>query len=82
MTRTSLFAALLICGASPALAQSADARAACEPDVWRLCASHIPSASAITACLRSQRTNLSPACRTVMDGGHANPNRRRSAEAR
>jgi hypothetical protein len=81
MTRTSLFAALLLCAASPALAQSADARAACEPDVWRLCASYIPSASAITSCLRSQKANLSPGCRTVMDG-HAAPNRRRSAEAR
>jgi hypothetical protein len=82
MTRTSLFAALLICGASPALAQSADARAACEPDVWRLCASYIPSASAITQCLRNQRANLSPGCRMVMDGGHGTPSRRRSADAR
>jgi hypothetical protein len=38
---------------------------ACTPDVYRLCAGEIPSARAITACLRRQRASLSEACRAV-----------------
>ncbi|WP_407522084.1 hypothetical protein [Methylobacterium oryzisoli] len=54
--------------AGPAYAQGTDAqRAACTPDVWRLCASHIPNVGAITACLRRETPNLSAGCRTVMD---------------
>lgn len=85
MTRPSFLAALLLCATgSAALAQGIDARTACEPDVWRLCASNIPNVGAITACLKTQRANLSPACRMVMEPAAA-PSRRhsqRSAEAR
>lgn len=82
MTRSSFLLTLaLLTAPVPVLAQSADARAACEPDVWRLCLGSIPNVEAIKSCLRSQRHALSPACRMVMDGGARNP-RRRSADAR
>ncbi len=37
-------------------------RKACTPDVYRLCAGEIPNVRAITACLRRQKSSLSPAC--------------------
>jgi hypothetical protein len=40
---------------------------ACTPDVFRLCGSHIPNVSSIVNCLKSERRNLSPECRVVMD---------------
>ncbi|MGY2052092.1 hypothetical protein [Methylobacterium sp. JK268] len=59
--------ALLLTG-PPAFAQgTAQQRAACTSDAWRLCASAIPNVGAITACLRRESANLSPACRTVMN---------------
>ncbi|GJD61174.1 hypothetical protein [Methylobacterium frigidaeris] len=64
--RTSLIT-LTLCGASPAFAEGTSAqRAACTPDVWRLCAGEIPNVSGITACLRREKPKLSPACRQVM----------------
>jgi hypothetical protein len=57
----------IIVGAAPALAETRADRAACTPDVMRLCAAQIPNAGAITACLRERRAALSPACRTVME---------------
>ena len=42
-------------------------RKACTPDVYRLCAGEIPNARAITACLRRQKANLSPACAAVFE---------------
>ena len=57
----------LLAGAVPALAESRADRAACTPDVMRLCAAHIPNVTAITACLRQQRPSLSAGCRLVMD---------------
>ena len=66
--KSASFALLaLIAGAVPALTQSQPDRAACAPDVMRLCASQIPNVTAITACLRQQRPNLSSGCRLVID---------------
>lgn len=42
-----------------------DQRAACTPDVFRLCSSEIPSVDRIVACLKKQRTSLSPGCQAV-----------------
>lgn len=42
-------------------------RRACTPDVYRLCAGEIPNVRAITACLRRQRSSLSPACAAAFD---------------
>jgi hypothetical protein len=42
-------------------------RRACTPDVYRLCAEEIPNVRAITACLRRQKANLSPACAALFE---------------
>lgn len=44
-------------------------RAACTPDVFRLCSAFIPNADEITICLRHKHAGLSDACRTVLDAG-------------
>jgi hypothetical protein len=44
---------------------SADQRAACTPDAFRLCASYIPDPTKVEMCLRSRTSDLSPACRSV-----------------
>jgi len=57
--------------ATPALADyrgTAEAQAACTPDVFRLCSQFIPDAGAITACLARQKRNLSPGCHQVFSG--------------
>jgi len=54
--------------AAPAVAETSSAqRAACTPDVWRLCAAEIPDVGAIKSCLRRETPRLSAACRIVMD---------------
>jgi hypothetical protein len=57
----------LAAGAAPSWAETRAERTACTPDVLRLCASQIPDAAAITACLRVKRASLSGGCRMVMD---------------
>jgi hypothetical protein len=42
-----------------------DEQRACTPDVFRLCSAAIPNERRIVACLKSNRTRLSPACRKV-----------------
>jgi hypothetical protein len=42
-----------------------DQRRLCTGDVFRLCASEIPSVERITACMHRQRANLSDGCRRV-----------------
>jgi hypothetical protein len=46
---------------------SAEQRAACTPDVFRLCSSEIPNVDRIVACLKQQRSNLSKPCQAVMN---------------
>jgi hypothetical protein len=56
--------------ATPALAQdrgSYEEQQACTPDVFRLCGNYIPNVGEIVNCLKSERRQLSPACRVVMD---------------
>lgn len=43
-------------------------RAACTPDVFRLCSSEIPDADRIVACLKVNTLELSEPCRAVMSG--------------
>lgn len=50
---------------SSAEVATAEQRAACTPDAFRLCASHIPNIPAITSCMKKNRENLSPACKAV-----------------
>ncbi len=46
---------------------TAEQRAACTPDAFRLCSSEIPNISAITACMRKNKSSLSSACKAVFD---------------
>jgi hypothetical protein len=46
---------------------TAEQRAACAPDVFRLCRSEIPNIDRIIVCLRRERPNLSKSCQAVMD---------------
>ena len=56
---------------NPSVAQqqgTAEEREACTPDAFRLCGAFIPDADKITACLKSNRSQLSPACKVVFSG--------------
>jgi hypothetical protein len=44
---------------------TAEQRAACTPDVFRLCASEIPSIERIVMCLKREKPNLSAGCKAV-----------------
>src|SRR5215471_14780154 len=44
-----------------------DQRAACTPDVFRLCASEIPNVDRIVACLRKEKPHLSAGCQAVFN---------------
>ena len=70
--RRALFAALLtLVNSTMAFAQddrgTAEQRAACTPDAFRLCSAYIPDPAGVEACLRIRRSNLSEACRAVFD---------------
>lgn len=66
--------ALMLCCASALVAQSgaslaasAEERQACTPDVFRLCSSDIPNVDRIVACMKRERSKLSPACAKVFN---------------
>jgi hypothetical protein len=44
-----------------------DQRAACTPDVFRLCGPEIPDVDRIVACLKKEKPNLSKDCRAVFN---------------
>jgi hypothetical protein len=46
---------------------TAEERAACTPDVFRLCSSALPSVSGVVACMKRNRSNLSAACSAAVD---------------
>jgi hypothetical protein len=46
---------------------SAEQRAACTPDAFRLCSRYIPDAASVESCLGRSKTDLSDACRSVFD---------------
>jgi hypothetical protein len=46
---------------------TAEQRAACTPDAFRLCLSYVPDATNVEACLRQRKSDLSDACRAVFD---------------
>jgi hypothetical protein len=60
------FALCTIATASYALG-TAEQRAACTPDVFRLCSSEIPNVDGIIACMKVKKASLSPAFRAVFD---------------
>jgi hypothetical protein len=58
----------LVCASGAVAAPGTDAqRAACTPDVFRLCSSDIPNVERIVACLKRERPRLSTACQQVFN---------------
>ncbi|TXN42932.1 hypothetical protein [Methylobacterium sp. WL7] len=71
MKLSTVIVALSLIAATPVLAEGTAAqRAACTGDAFRLCLSEIPNVAGVTACLRRERTNISSACRMVIDAGN------------
>jgi hypothetical protein len=66
----AVFAAVVFC-ATLAIAQesrgTAEQRAACAPDAFRLCASYIPDASKVESCLRMRKSELTRPSRLVFE---------------
>jgi hypothetical protein len=56
---------------------TAEERAACTPDVLRLCFFEIPDQKRIVDCLNRKTSELSPACHDVMTGKSAKKKSRR-----
>jgi hypothetical protein len=72
MLKIATIALVLVASSASSFAASSssgsdEARAACTPDVFRLCSEFIPNADKITACLAAKKSQLSPACRKVFD---------------
>ena len=42
-------------------------RSACTSDAFRMCLSAIPNQTAVIACLKSKKPQLSPTCRQLFD---------------
>jgi hypothetical protein len=77
----ALFIPLLVLGSTESLALGTKAeRAACTPDAVRLCSQHFPNVGRVASCMRSNRANLSEACRTAMDR-HESSGRQNVADA-
>ena len=64
MIGLALFLAL---APSVARAQGTAAQAACTLDAFRLCGAEIPNVERIIACMKANKANLSPGCRSVFD---------------
>ncbi|MGX4801814.1 hypothetical protein [Bradyrhizobium guangdongense] len=67
-----LFAAVVVAlGSAAASAQenrgTAEQRAACTPDAFRLCSAYIPDPAGVEVCLRQRKSDLSEACKAVFD---------------
>lgn len=60
-------ASLSTVSSTSGFAFSAEARAMCTGDAFRLCSSEIPNIPKITACMIKNRTSLSSGCRTILD---------------
>jgi len=77
MFKNRLVLALLVLVASGAAAfaqedrGTAEQRAACTSDAFRLCAGYIPDPTNVEACLRQRKSDLNEACRAVFDHADA-----------
>ena len=65
----ALFVTAVVAGAAAAQENrgTAEQRAACTPDAFRLCSAYIPDPAGVEACLRLRKSDLSGACRAVFD---------------
>ena len=72
--RLLVLAAIFLCK-TVAFAQdyqgTSQQRAACTSDAFRLCASYIPDATKVETCLRTRKSDLSAACRSVFSQNSA-----------
>jgi hypothetical protein len=60
---TAILAAL-IASSAPGFAQGTpEQRSACTGDAFKYCSAHIPSVSAVTACMKANYSKLSDACK-------------------
>lgn len=59
--------ALALCSTASLALGTDEQRAACTPDAFRLCSAQIPNVDAIVACLKRQKSNLSPGCQAVFN---------------
>jgi hypothetical protein len=66
--------------APPSDQGTAEQRAACMPDAFRLCSSAIPDRDKIIACMVENKSQLSPACRAMF--AHPAPAGHRKAKPR
>ena len=64
-------AAVVCLTAAHAMAEpgTKEEQAACKPDVFRLCKEFIPVTERIVACLKENKSKLSPGCRKVFSHG-------------
>ena len=51
---------------TPSAAATPEERVACTPDVLRLCSSDIPNVERVVACMKRERSKLSPGCAAVV----------------
>lgn len=65
----SLFFALALAAASgsTAFAQTAEEKAACRSDAMKYCSANVGKPQAMNACLKEHKTDLSDACRKVVE---------------
>jgi hypothetical protein len=64
-----LLGAIALAGPAAAAERGTAAqRAACTPDVFRLCMSEIPNVDGIVACLKREKNQLSSGCRVAILG--------------
>ena len=71
----------VLISSAPVLAATAEERAACTPDVFRLCSSEIPNVERIVACMKRERPKLSPTCARVFRPDGENKTATRSLSA-
>ena len=69
MTRSVFFALALIASGAATSAHSATKaeQAACRSDAMKLCSEHVGKPSEMNVCLRDHKTELSEACRAVVE---------------
>lgn len=66
--------ALVICATTASAQQNrgtAEQRAACAPDAFRLCVAYIPDPAGVEQCLRQNQSDLGDACRSVFEQASA-----------
>jgi hypothetical protein len=67
---TAVVAALLYATTTASAQENrgtAEQRAACAPDAFKLCSSYIPDAAMVESCLRQKKSDLSDACRSIFE---------------